>query len=250
MSVERRKARRLDERFQVRLSDGLRDQVRAEATANDRSMNAEIVRMIEKGLASPALTATAPLTTLPPSSLAGIQGELFALPDLDAFERKVGIVERTNRIFGVSAARRLWPMLGLPDLRTSDDHEDESGRSQGPKGRNGGGVPRDGPSGVRGEGESGKAPLPASGKLALFRPWVARFIRECCEPEPKAIVSAYAFRETYVQWAALHGAPLTTPSVMGRYAAELGMRRHKSGGATVYLDVKLRAPELPGAAIP
>lgn len=37
------------DRFQLRMPDGLRDQVRADAAANSRSMNAEIVARLEAG---------------------------------------------------------------------------------------------------------------------------------------------------------------------------------------------------------
>lgn len=40
----------LAERFQVRLPDGMRDRLRAEAEANKRSMNAEIVARLEASL--------------------------------------------------------------------------------------------------------------------------------------------------------------------------------------------------------
>nr|WP_286194461.1 Arc family DNA-binding protein [Agrobacterium sp. Ap1] len=40
----------LAERFQVRMPEGLRDQIRNHADANNRSMNAEIIALLEKGL--------------------------------------------------------------------------------------------------------------------------------------------------------------------------------------------------------
>ncbi|WP_226576446.1 Arc family DNA-binding protein [Acuticoccus sediminis] len=50
----------LAERFQIRLPDGLRDRVKAYAERNDRSMNTEIIRVLEaafppEGAATPAV---------------------------------------------------------------------------------------------------------------------------------------------------------------------------------------------------
>ena len=44
---------RKQDQFIVRLPDGMRDRIKAEADANNRSMNAEIVAMIEEQLNKP-----------------------------------------------------------------------------------------------------------------------------------------------------------------------------------------------------
>ena len=45
----------LAERFQIRMPDGLRDQIRDAAETNNRSMNAEIIARLEASFTSPSM---------------------------------------------------------------------------------------------------------------------------------------------------------------------------------------------------
>lgn len=74
------KAGRGSDQFIVRLPDGMRERIRAEAEANGRSMNAEIVARLEASLERDA--------GIQPDLLASIDTKLGAL--LDRLERLGG----------------------------------------------------------------------------------------------------------------------------------------------------------------
>lgn len=56
--------RTLNDKFMLRLPDGMRDRIKAAASVNNRSMNAEILAVLEEKFPSPALLAMEEISLL------------------------------------------------------------------------------------------------------------------------------------------------------------------------------------------
>ncbi|WP_182422310.1 Arc family DNA-binding protein [Aureimonas sp. ME7] len=192
---------RSDDKYTLRLPDGMRGKLKEAAQSANRSLNAEIIHRLERhSIAATGEQNGKPIVRLPTPT----QGDLFGEIDLDTLERLVAVVGQTMRIFGAASAQELWPKLGLPDLRTSWQVRDE---------------------------KRGALPIKA---------WIERFLHECCEVDPKAEIPSAALREAYTLWAHAEGAPVAKPSSFGRYVVNLGVRKRKSGGA-VHVGLRLKA---------
>lgn len=274
----------------IRFPDGMRDRLKAAAATACRSLNSEIITRLassfdEKPAAAPPADYSDEVTDADLAALNAIgeramTGEAFSLVagpawaichepsaglDVDRLDRLTTIVDRTRLALGTNAARDLWPMLGLPPLRTSSRRS--SSKEQGPDllsalENEGFGAPL--PTSIERKPAKRGQPRKDGGELKQPESWRCRgdrsieaFLQQACEisGDHHDVERVSDLFDAYVRFClnsglyAVHGATfqrrmpgmtrLRFKTADGERTTQIG--KSKTAGATVYRGLRLKA---------